>query len=63
MKKRIRAGQYEFPNPEWAAVSNEAKDIIRHLLHTDPAKRLDIETLLGHRYIINILIEFCRIFV
>ncbi|XP_022661513.1 MAP kinase-activated protein kinase 2-like isoform X2 [Varroa destructor] len=51
MKKRIRAGQYEFPNPEWAAVSNEAKDIIRHLLHTDPAKRLDIETLLGHRWI------------
>ncbi|OQR79871.1 MAP kinase-activated protein kinase 2-like [Tropilaelaps mercedesae] len=51
MKKRIRAGQYEFPNPEWAAVSNEAKDIIRHLLHTDPAQRLDIETLLSHRWI------------
>ncbi|XP_028967250.1 MAP kinase-activated protein kinase 2 [Galendromus occidentalis] len=51
MKKRIRAGEYEFPNPEWANVSKEAKDIIRGLLHTDPAKRMDIETLLGHSWI------------
>lgn len=25
MKKRIRNGQYEFPNPEWSAVSEEGK--------------------------------------
>lgn len=25
MKKRIRMGQYEFPNPEWSEVSEEGK--------------------------------------
>lgn len=27
MKKRIRNGQYEFPNPEWCDVSEEGKII------------------------------------
>lgn len=26
MKRRIRMGQYEFPNPEWAEVSQEGED-------------------------------------
>ena len=30
MKKRIRSGQYEFPNPEWENVSKDAKDLIRY---------------------------------
>lgn len=25
MKRRIRMGQYEFPNPEWAEVSQEGE--------------------------------------
>lgn len=25
MKRRIRMGQYEFPNPEWAEVSEEGE--------------------------------------
>lgn len=25
MKKRIRMGQYEFPNPEWSDVSEDGK--------------------------------------
>jgi hypothetical protein len=29
MKKRIRSGQYEFPNPEWKNVSNDAKELIK----------------------------------
>ncbi|KAK7102429.1 MAP kinase-activated protein kinase 2-like [Littorina saxatilis] len=43
MKKRIRNGQYEFPNPEWSRVSPEAKDLIRGLLCTDPDMRLTIQ--------------------
>lgn len=27
MKKRIRMGQYEFPNPEWSEVSEEGKNV------------------------------------
>jgi hypothetical protein len=26
MKKRIRNGQYEFPNPEWSDVSEDGKE-------------------------------------
>uniref|UniRef100_G3MT13 non-specific serine/threonine protein kinase n=1 Tax=Amblyomma maculatum TaxID=34609 RepID=G3MT13_AMBMU len=51
MKKRIRAGQYDFPNPEWKNVSQDAKDLIRGLLRTDPAQRLNIEEVLAHKWI------------
>lgn len=30
MKKRIRNGQYEFPNPEWSKVSKEGKNTTYH---------------------------------
>lgn len=29
MKRRITAGQYEFPSREWGKVSDSAKDLIR----------------------------------
>lgn len=51
MKKRIRAGQYDFPNPEWKNVSQDAKDLIRGLLRTDPDKRFSIEDVLSHTWI------------
>lgn len=51
MKKRIRAGQYDFPNPEWKNVSGDAKDLIRGLLRTDPTSRLTIEEVLSHKWI------------
>jgi len=43
MKKRIRNGQYTFPSPEWEAVSEQAKTLIRKLLNTDPEKRIKIK--------------------
>jgi len=43
MKKRIRNGQYTFPSPEWDAVSEQAKQLIRKLLTTEPEKRIKIE--------------------
>ncbi|XP_032822595.2 MAP kinase-activated protein kinase 2-like [Petromyzon marinus] len=51
MKKRIRMGQYEFPNPEWADVSEEAKQLIRHLLKTDPTARMTITEFMNHPWI------------
>lgn len=30
MKRRIRMGQYEFPNPEWADVSQEGEQSTHH---------------------------------
>lgn len=51
MKKRIRTGQYDFPNPEWKNVSQDAKDLIRGLLKTDPAERFAIEQIMGNNWI------------
>ncbi|XP_041747733.1 MAP kinase-activated protein kinase 2 isoform X2 [Coregonus clupeaformis] len=51
MKKRIRMGQYEFPNPEWSDVSEEAKQLIRTLLKTDPTQRMTITEFMNHPWI------------
>ncbi|XP_071815757.1 MAP kinase-activated protein kinase 2-like [Apostichopus japonicus] len=51
MKKRIRNGQYEFPSPEWNAVSEEAKQLIRQLLRTDPTERLTITEFMNHSWV------------
>uniref|UniRef100_A0A8C9WJD4 non-specific serine/threonine protein kinase n=1 Tax=Scleropages formosus TaxID=113540 RepID=A0A8C9WJD4_SCLFO len=51
MKKRIRMGQYEFPNPEWSEVSEEAKQMIRNLLKTDPTQRMTITEFMNHPWI------------
>jgi len=51
MKKRIRTGQYDFPNPEWKHVSNDAKDLIRSLLQTDSNKRPNIDQVMQNKWI------------
>ncbi|XP_062921254.1 MAP kinase-activated protein kinase 2 [Mobula hypostoma] len=51
MKRRIRMGQYEFPNPEWSEVSEEAKQLIRHLLKTEPTQRMTIMEFMNHPWI------------
>ncbi|KAM8868650.1 MAP kinase-activated protein kinase 3 isoform 2-T2 [Synchiropus picturatus] len=51
MKRRIRMGQYEFPNPEWAEVSQEGKDLINQLLKTDPNERMTIAQFMKHPWI------------
>ncbi|XP_034725677.1 MAP kinase-activated protein kinase 2 [Etheostoma cragini] len=51
MKKRIRMGQYEFPNPEWSDVSEEAKQLIRTLLKTEPTQRMTITDFMNHPWI------------
>jgi len=51
MKKRIRAGQYDFPAAEWSVVSTEAKNLIRGLLKTEPMERLSIEQVMNHDWI------------
>ncbi|MBN3311841.1 MAPK3 kinase, partial [Atractosteus spatula] len=51
MKRRIRMGQYEFPNPEWADVSQEAKQLIHQLLKTDPSERMTISQFMNHPWI------------
>lgn len=51
MKKRIRTGQYNFPNPEWKNVSTDAKDLIKGMLSVDPSERLTIDQVMKNTWI------------
>nr|XP_050855403.1 MAP kinase-activated protein kinase 2 [Vespula vulgaris] len=51
MKKRIRLGQYDFPAPEWSNVSVQARDLIKGMLCTDPAQRLQIDEVMRNKWI------------
>lgn len=51
MKKRIRTGQYDFPNPEWQNVSDSAKKLIKGMLSVDPTKRLTIDQVMKNLWI------------
>jgi serine/threonine protein kinase len=53
MKKRIRAGIYKFPSPEWDKVTQDAKDLIRNLLKTDPSERFTIEQVMSSKWIMG----------
>ena len=51
MKKRIRTGQYDFPNPEWQNVSDSAKKLIKGMLSVDPTNRLTIDQVMKNLWI------------
>lgn len=51
MKKRIRMGQFDFPNPEWQNVSKDAKELIKGMLNIDPSQRLDIVQVMSNKWI------------
>ena len=41
-KNRIRSGQYSIEDACWENVSNEAKELIRKMLETNPVQRISI---------------------
>jgi len=45
------AGNYDFPDPEWQNVSEDAKDFIRKILVVNPEQRATAEQCLQHRWI------------
>ena len=51
MKRRIRSGQYEFPNPEWTNVSHDAKELIKGCLKTNPEERLTIDEVIRNKWV------------
>lgn len=46
----IMAGQYEFHSPYWDGISDDAKDLIRHLLVVDPQERLTAKLAIEHKW-------------
>lgn len=51
MRSRIQSGLYAFPPEEWDIVSQDAKNVIRNLLRTDPATRTQINDLMKSHFI------------
>ena len=46
----VKTMQYEFPDSEWANISNDAKDLIKKML-TPAKKRLSAEEVLNHKWL------------
>ncbi|KAI6184269.1 hypothetical protein M3Y97_00578000 [Aphelenchoides bicaudatus] len=51
--EKIRQGSFEFPPEEWDTISDEAKDLITHLLVKDARKRYTANDVLAHPWIMN----------
>jgi serine/threonine protein kinase len=51
MKRRIKAGEFAFPDNEWSRVSKEAKDLITGMLETIPEKRSTINDVMKSNWI------------
>lgn len=48
---RIQRGEFEFPEDEWCMISNEAKDLVRHLLVKEVKQRFTADEVLQHRWL------------
>uniref|UniRef100_A0A6A7GDE1 non-specific serine/threonine protein kinase n=1 Tax=Hirondellea gigas TaxID=1518452 RepID=A0A6A7GDE1_9CRUS len=48
---QIKRGEFDFPDPYWADISDQAKDLVSKLLTVDPKKRCSSELLLAHPWI------------
>ena len=51
---RICSGKWDFDDAIWDSISNEAKDLISHLLCVDPTKRYGADELLKHPWIVRL---------
>jgi MAP kinase interacting serine/threonine kinase len=49
--ERIQDGEFEFHRDDWVAVSDDAKDLIRHLLVKDPYQRYSAQEVLNHPWV------------
>ncbi|XP_029198306.1 MAP kinase-activated protein kinase 5-like [Acropora millepora] len=51
MRRRIMAGDYDYPDKEWSKISAEAKEVIASLLKVEPAQRMTVTELLEHPWL------------
>ena len=51
MQRRICAGAYDFDDPAWDAVSDDAKQVLRDLLLENSEERLTVEQMLQHPWL------------
>jgi calcium/calmodulin-dependent protein kinase I len=46
--RKIQRAEFDYPSPFWDETSEEAKDLINHMLVVDPEERFSIEQVLDH---------------
>lgn len=51
--KKIKAARYQFDSPDWDDISDEAKDLISHILVPNPQKRYTAAQILSHPWMHN----------
>lgn len=51
--KQIKKGEYDFPDPYWTDISDEAKDLVRKLLTVNPKKRYTAQQVLKHKWVLE----------
>ncbi|XP_019645389.1 PREDICTED: MAP kinase-interacting serine/threonine-protein kinase 1-like isoform X1 [Branchiostoma belcheri] len=51
--ERIGQGHYEFPDPEWNHISDQAKDLISHLLVKEAKSRYSASQVLNHPWVVG----------
>ncbi|CAF3730850.1 unnamed protein product [Rotaria sp. Silwood1] len=51
--ERIQDGEFDFPDKDWKYISDEAKDLIKHLLVRDASLRLTAAEVLQHSWVKN----------
>jgi len=51
--RKIRRVDFSFPKPYWSDISEDAKDLVRHLLNGDPMKRYKPKDVLKHKWIMK----------
>jgi len=52
--ENILSGNYDFPNPEWAGVSDDAKNFIKKMLVVNPEKRYTAEQCLKDKWLMDL---------
>ena len=53
LKEANKAAMVEFPSEDWSHISLEAVDLVKKMMHPDPAKRLDACQALDHAWILK----------
>jgi len=51
MKRRIHSAEYTFPPAQWSHISQDAKDLIKGCLRSNPEERLSIDEMLASTWL------------
>lgn len=49
--EQIKNGKYDFPDPWWSNISDQAKDLVKKMMTVDPKARYSIDDCLKHPWI------------